>query len=167
MNKIWLVKFTKFFRKIYAENQYFQNFWINRQKFKTFLLKDQYKHQNNWHFDKKVKVFWLSALPACIWAPVVADTQRRFHDIQWLRVRQHREYATVIAARALRLGVLINSAPRIRRIVELLQTLGCPRSKRWKEVAKMAITIEQIVRFGPNFARINIFQFHGHLKGKV
>ena len=31
----------------------------------------------------------------------------------------------------------------------------------------MAITFEPMVRFGPNFARIIIFTFHGHLKGKV
>ena len=31
----------------------------------------------------------------------------------------------------------------------------------------LAITFDGIVRFGSNFARIVIFQFHCHLKGKV
>ena len=56
---------------------------------------------------------------------------------------------------------------RVRRIFELLRTLDCPASKCWKGEAKMAITFEPMVKFGPNVARINIFQFHGHLKGKV
>ena len=33
--------------------------------------------------------------------------------------------------------------------------------------AYLALTLEPMVRFGPNFARIIIFEFHCHLKGKV
>ena len=53
--------------------------------------------------------------------------------------------------------------PQVRRTVEP-QTNP---TQSWNGVAKMAITFEPMVRFGPNFARINIFQFHCHLKGKV
>ena len=53
-----------------------------------------------------------------------------------------------------------------RTVVPNLANFKVP-TQSWNGVAKMAITFEPMVRFGPNFARINIFQFHCHFKGKV
>ena len=39
---------------------------------------------------------------------------------------------------------------------------------RWSlHYSDMVITLEPMVRFGPNFAGFIIFEFHCHLKGKV
>ena len=79
-------------------------------------------------------------------------------------------------AEASQLGVFIGSAPWIRRTSNP-EAQSSPNSRTFTNprlskiptlegVAKMAITFDPMVRFGPNFARIIIFQFHGHLKGK-